>query len=300
MALTGQQFPIASGDAHATIVEVGAGLRRYKARGRDVTVPYDEGQVPPKGCGAVLVPWPNRIRGGRYRFDGTEQQLALTEPAKGNASHGLGRWVRWTPVRHEASAVTLALDVVPQPGWPFELHVEVTYSLDAAGHLTVSAAASNTGERRLPFGAGFHPYLDIAGASISRVAVKLDAAQRLITDDASIPIGRQAVSGTPYDLRRGRKLGELRLDDGYTQLAADGAGRSWVEVTAARRRTRLWADAAFPYLQVFTAELLTGGRGGVAIEPMTCPADAFNSGDGLIVLEPGASWRGSWGIEAVR
>jgi aldose 1-epimerase len=47
---------------------------------------------------------------------------------------------------------------------------------------------------------------------------------------------------------------------------------------------------------VFTVDDLAHGVPAIAIEPMTCPADAFNTGTGLMVLEPGASWTGSWGI----
>jgi len=80
MALTGRQFTIAAGDHEATVVEVGAGLRRYAHRGVDVTFTYGDGDLPPKGCGAVLVPWPNRLRGGKYTFDGKAYQLPLSEP----------------------------------------------------------------------------------------------------------------------------------------------------------------------------------------------------------------------------
>ena len=138
MALTGRQFSIAAGDHEATVVEVGAGLRRYARRGVDVTVTYGEDELPPKGCGAVLVPWPNRLRGGRYTFEGVSYQLPLSEPLVGNAIHGLGRWARWTKVRQAPAAVTLALDIVPQPGWPFEIRVELTYALDAEYGLAVT------------------------------------------------------------------------------------------------------------------------------------------------------------------
>src|SRR4051812_34933558 len=101
MAMTGRQFTIAAGEHEATIVEVGAGLRRYAVGGTDVTCTYPDGVLPPKCCGVTLVPWPNRIRNGRYTFDGVVQQLALTEPATRNAIHGLGRWARWTKVHQE-------------------------------------------------------------------------------------------------------------------------------------------------------------------------------------------------------
>jgi len=83
MTLTGQQFTISSGDFAATVVEVGGGLRSFTYRGEDVTATYPETELPPKCCGGVLVPWPNRLRGGRYSFGGVSYQLPITEPAVG-------------------------------------------------------------------------------------------------------------------------------------------------------------------------------------------------------------------------
>lgn len=196
MALSGRQFTLSCGEYEATVVEVGAGLRRFVRGGVDVTCGYGEDVLAPKGCGGVLVPWPNRLRGGHYPFEGADLQLGLSEPANGNAIHGLGRWARWTPVRHEPSSVTLALDIVPQTGWPFEVSVEITYALDADG-LTVTTTAHNRGVSRAPFGAGFHPYLSTHGAALEEMTVRLPAATRLLLDDRLIPCGREAVAGTP-------------------------------------------------------------------------------------------------------
>lgn len=299
MAVSGQQFPIAAGDHHAVVTEIGASLRCYGVGGVDVTFPFGEDEMAPRGCGAVLVPWPNRIRGGRYSFDGTQYQLALTEPDTGNAIHGLGRWARWTPVRHETSSVTLGLDVVPQTGWPFEVRVEVTYSLQPDSGLSVTARAVNTGSRRAPFGAGFHPYLSLRGQALGDVTLTVPAAQYLVTDEKQVPVGVRDVAGSSYDLRRGRRLRDLRLDEGYAALERGADGRAVAEVSTRRGGARVWADAAFGYLQVFTADLLARSTAAIAIEPMSCPADAFNSGTGLVVLDPGGEWRGTWGIEPV-
>jgi aldose 1-epimerase len=296
MAMTGRQFTISAGDHEVTVVEVGAGLRRYTVGGIDVTGTYADDAVPPKGCGAVLVPWPNRVRAGRYRFDGVEQRLPLSEPALGNASHGLARWVRWTAVRHEAALLTMAVDLVPQPGYPFEVRVEVTYSLHPVTGLAVVATAVNHGSARAPFGAGFHPYLSTRGKPVGDVRLKVPARERLLVDDALVPVGRQSVAGSPYDLRRGPRLRDLRLDDAFTGLGFDH-GRATVELQTRAGGARVWFDEAFRFVQVFTLDLLADGRPGVAVEPMTCAANAFNSGDGLIVLEPGGGWTGTWGIQ---
>jgi aldose 1-epimerase len=294
VALSGQQYTIGAGEHQATIAEVGASLRRYTLRGVDVTWPFSEVKIAPSGCGAVLVPWPNRLRGGRFAFDGVSYQLPLTEPDKGNAIHGLAQWVRWTPLAVEPAFVTLGIDLVPQNGWPFEIRVEVTYGLQAELGLTVTAVARNTGAGRAPFGAGFHPYLSLHGQPIDDVTLRLPAAERIVTDEVQLPIGQQAVSGTPHDFRRGRRLRGIRLDDGFTRLSlVDGRGSA--ELRTKSGGAALWFDAAFRYLQVFTREV-PGDETAIAIEPMTCPPDAFNSGADLIVLEPSGVWTGTWGI----
>jgi aldose 1-epimerase len=298
MAMTGRQFTITAGDHQATIVEVGAGLRRYAAGGADVTCTYPDGVLAPKCCGVTLVPWPNRIRAGRYTFDGAAQQLALTEPATGNAIHGLGRWARWAKVRQDAHTLTLRLDIVPTSGYPFEVRVEVTYALHAEHGLTVTTTARNDSPVRVPFGAGAHPYLSTRGHALDDVTVRLPARELLVVDDKQVPLGVRPVAKSPHDLRRGKRLRKQRFDTGFTGLVtADGRGSAEVRTRAGG--ARLWFEDTFKFLQVFTVDALTPGQPGIAIEPMTCAPDAFNSGAGLIVLEPGGSWRGSWGVVPV-
>jgi aldose 1-epimerase len=295
MSLSGRQYAIAAGDHEATIVEVGAGLQRYTLGGVGVTCSYGDDVLPPKGCGTTLVPWPNRIRGGRYTFEGAAQQLAITEPAAGNAIHGLGRWARWAKVRHTADQVTLRLDVVPQNGYPFEVRVETTYALHAEHGLMVTIGARNLGNRRAPFGAGSHPYLSTRGHALADTTLQLPARELLVVDDKQVPVGARAVAKTDHDLRRGKRLRALRLDDGFTGLTTTD-GRGHAEVRTRAGGARLWFDETYRFLQVFTLDALTPNQPGIAIEPMTCAPDAFNSGRGLIVLEPGGAWAGSWGI----
>ena len=296
MNLSGAQYVIEAGGHRATVVEVGAGLQRYTHDGVDVTGTYGMDELPPKACGIVLVPWPNRIRGGKYSFDGADYQLALTEPAARNAIHGLGRWARWTTVHHSLDRVTLRLDVVPQNGYPFPVRAEVTYALDPERGLSVTITARNLGSRRAPFGAGSHPYLSTRGHSLADVRLRLPAAERLVTDEKGLPVGVRPVAGGDHDLRRGKRLKALRMDDGFTALADEPAQRYAELRTPKGTGARLWFDPAFSYLQVLTLDALTPGQPAVAIEPMTCAPDAFNSGAGLIVLDPGGGWSGTWGI----
>jgi aldose 1-epimerase len=296
VSLSGAQYVIEAGAHRATVVEVAAGLQNYTVDGVDVTGSYGDDELPPKGCGITLVPWPNRIRDGKYTFDGTSYQLPLTEPAAHNAIHGLGRWVRWTKVRHEADSVTLRLDVVPQNGYPFEVRVDVTYAVHPANGLRVTQTATNNGRRRAPFGAGSHPYLSTRGHALADTTLLLPARELLVVDDKQVPIGVRRVDGTDHDLRRGRRLRSLRLDDGFTGLITS-EGRGAAEIRTPDGGARLWFDETYKFLQVFTRDALTANRPAVAIEPMTCAPNAFNTGVGLIILDPGGTWSGSWGIE---
>lgn len=299
MNLGGRQYVIEAGAHRAVIVEVGAGLQRYTYDGVDVTSTYSEDVLPPKGCGITLVPWPNRIRGGRYTFDGVDYQLALTEPEAHNANHGLGRWERWAKVRQAPDAVTLRLDIVPQNGYPFEVRVETTYALHAEHGLMVTLGARNLGSRRAPFGAGSHPYFATRGHALGDTTMQLPARELLVVDDKQVPIGVRPVAGTEYDFRRGRRLRAVRLDNGFTGLVTQD-GRGVAEVRTRDGGARLWFDETYRFLQVFTIDALTRNQPAIAIEPMTCAPNAFNTGAGLIVLEPGGAWSGSWGIAPLR
>jgi aldose 1-epimerase len=293
MVLTGEQYEITAGDHRAVMTEVGAQLRHYSIGDRAVTVGFDADALPPKCCGAVLMPWPNRIRGGRYTWAGSERQLDLSDPNLGNASHGLVRWARWTRLAATQSSVTLSCEIVPVPGYPHEVSVQVTYSLDETRGLSVAAEARNHGSAAAPFGAGFHPYLDLGGQDLDHIELRIPAQTVLVSDESKIPVSSAGVLGTPYDLSRWRQLGKLRLDHGYTDLTEQRA-----QVRVGDRTTEVWWDGEFGYLQVFTVQELTPGRSAIAVEPMTCPANAFNSWVGIIELAAGAKWTASWGIKA--
>lgn len=294
--LCGTEWTISAGEHVVTVVEIGAGLQSYRVGDTDVTCPYPTDALPPRACGTTLVPWPNRIRGARYDFDGSTQQLAASEPDTGNAIHGLGRWSRWSRVRRgdPHAELTLRFDVPPQKGYPFPVRCETTYRLDPDDGLTVTITARNGGDVPAPFGAGQHPYLATHGHRIDDVTLQLPARTGIELDESGIPVGSHRLTGAD-DFRRGRRLRERRFDDAFTDFTRTD-GRAVFELRTRSGSTRLWCDESFEYAQVFTVDELTAGRPGIAVEPMSCPANAFNSGDRLVVLEPGVTWSGTWGV----
>jgi aldose 1-epimerase len=134
---------------------------------------------------------------------------------------------------------------------------------------------------------------------VDDVIAQVPGATRLVADGRGIPIGSEPVEGSEYDLRSPRRVGSLVLDTGYTNLDRDGDGRAWAHLRApdGGRGVSLWMDEAYAYLMVFTGDTLgERARSALALEPMSCAPDAFNSGDGLILLEPGDAFVGTWGI----
>lgn len=297
---SGQQWSIAFGQERATVVEVGGGIREYVRAERAVLDAYPVSAMCDAGHGAVLIPWPNRLEDGRYRFDGREYQVPLNETQRRNAIHGLLRWLPWHCVLHRPDRVVVGTRLFPTPGYPFMLDVRIGYALGPDG-LTVRMEARNVGDGPLPFGCGQHLYLSPgSAAAVDDAALTFGGGLRILTDpDRELPCGREAVSGTPYDFREGRRIGSLAIDSAFGDLLRDGEGRSRARLTGSDGRSvELWAGPEFPYVQVYTADGLGSGRRrrSLAVEPMTCPPNALRSGEEVIRLEPGDSWTGSWGV----
>lgn len=299
VAPSGEQFAIAHSDQRAVVVGVGGGLRAYTRSGRDVLDGYPLEAICSGGRGQLLMPWPNRVAGGRWAHAGETHQLALTEPAAGNAIHGLVRWASWTAVVHEADRVTVAHRLHPQPGWPGTLDLRVRYALADDG-LTVTTEAVNVGAEPCPYGAGAHPYLTLGTPAVDELVLELPARTRLTADEHGIPTGTVPVTGSRYDFTVPRGIGADVLDTGFRDLRRDedGLARARIATIDGLRRTTLWVDGAYTHLMVFTGDTLAAGarRRGLAIEPMSCPPNALATGEGLVWLAPGESHTGRWGI----
>jgi aldose 1-epimerase len=295
MPPTGEQFEIRSAGVRAVVTEVGAGLRVFEVDGRPYAESFDESRRPARGAGTVLVPWPNRVARGRWTWRGEDQQLALTEPAAGNAIHGLLRHTLYRAAERVPDAVALRAVVVPQPGWPVPLETEVRYTVGPDG-LTVTHTVRNRGAHPVPIGVGAHPYPRAADSATDDCTLTL-AATTALPLAQGLPAGpARPVSGED-DFRAGRALRGVVLDHAFGGCAP-AAGDTLVRhrLTGPGGGVELWADPDFRWVQVFTPDDHPGRGRAVAVEPMTCPPDALNSGTDLIPLPPGATWSARWGL----
>jgi galactose mutarotase-like enzyme len=297
---TGTQHEITHGDQRAVVTEVGATLRSYEAGGVAVVDGFGPEELSSAGRGQVLAPWPNRLEDGRYTYAGVDATAALDEPERGNAIHGLVRWVPWTLDLRTDDAVVLRHLLHPQPGYPWLLDVAVRYALGPDG-LTVEADATNRSDTAAPFGIGFHPYVTVGTDRIDDAHLQVPAGEQLVADERGLPTGRHALIGSDADFMSARPVGDTQLDTAFTGLLRDGDDHAIavVEHPDGGRAVNVWVDAAFRYLMVYTGDTLEPAerrRAAIAIEPMTCPPNALRTGVDLIELEPGETWRGTWGI----
>jgi aldose 1-epimerase len=297
-AKSGTQWAIEADGHRAVLVEVGGVLRSYSAGDREVLDGFGPDEIAPASAGATLAPWPNRIRDGRYTFQEKTYQLALTEPARHNAIHGLTNWVRWTVADQAPGSVTLQYDLPPSPGYPWALVLRSRWSVSADG-LRCDHEVTNTSATSAPYGYSVHPYLQLAGTAVDDIRLHVPGRTRVMADARLLPIGAVKTTGTEFDFTEPRRIGDAKLDTTFGDIELDADGTSAVTIASpSGESVSVWADGNFKWWQVFTGDTLHGDRlrRSVAIEPMTCPPDAFRSGRDLLVLEPGQTWSCSWGV----
>lgn len=294
---TGTRFRLHTADVSAEITEVGAALRTLRVGDVDLVPDYPDDVPTPAASGIVLVPWPNRIRDGRWEDGGELRQLAITEPKLGNASHGLLRFASYRVQERTDAAITLCADVVPQTGYPYHLATRVTYRLSPRG-VHVTHDITNIGAGDAPVALGTHPYFRISDVDTADLSLQLEARTWFRLDEQNIPIAEEPMDAE-HDLSTPRRVGDLSLDVAYADVARRDGRIETHLIAPDGRRVTVWAGEGFDYVQLFTTDRFPGHDLAVAIEPMTAPADAFNSGRSLRRLAPGETWSLAWGADLV-
>ena len=293
---SGHQHVIVHGSARAEITQAGATLRRYTVGRHDVIDGFGRDERATDGRGQILAPWPNRITDGRYSYRGQTCQAPLNEPDRHDAIHGLARWLDWHEIARSDDSTTLACTIRPQPGYEWQLELQVAYTLGADG-LAVTLQARNVDTDTAPFGAGFHPYLRVGADPVDGLDLHLPARAHLDPETATMV----PVAGSAWDFTDARRIDSVQLDTAYGELVRgeDGMAQARLSDPGTGRSVELWVDEGYHYLMAYTADQVgrpDRRRRAVAVEPMTCPPEAFRSGVDVIDLDPGATWTGTWGV----
>ena len=229
---------------------------------------------------------------------GAASSAPLDEPESGNAIHGLVRSAQWSVAEREPHRVVMEHALGPRPGYPFSLALAIEYRLSDQG-LEVRTTATNVGSQACPYGAGAHPYLTAGTPTVDATVLHAPARTVLLSNDRGIPVGEAAVEGTDYDFMRPRAIGATRLDHCFTGLDRDEHGLARVVLwnPDGHHGVTMWMEEAYGYVMLFTGDPLPDvARRSLAVEPMTCPPNAFRTGRDLIGLAGGESFTCAWGM----
>lgn len=261
-------------------------------------------QRPTRNGNPILFPFPNRIRDGKFSWDGKSYELAINDPAKKNAIHGFACRYPWRVTDQGADASQAWLTAEFQASkdapddisrWPADYALRFTYRFFGA-RVRLDIDVHNPDSKPLPFGLGFHPYFSLSAFGKEEAVVGVPA-RRYWPLEGNLPAGEpQPVDDSRY-LRPGKMVGALHLDDVLTDLDQDMVNKEglfrfgWLDDWQQRRRLSLYASPCFREAVVFNPP----HREAFCIEPYTCTTDAVNLSQqgldaGWLTLSPGEHW----------
>jgi aldose 1-epimerase len=300
MRPSGQQYEITHREQRAVITEVGATLRLYEHAGAAVLAGFDEHEMPDACRNQLCYPWINRFSSGPWTFSNRHARVGADDLAHQTLLHGVARWRPFEVREHEADRCTLSLTLHPVPEYPFLTSISVQYRLADDG-LSVSSTVTNLDDVVAPFALGFHPYFAVSTDTIEGATLTIPAQSYLAVDERMLPTGHvESLDGHALDFRQPSLVDEVVFDVTYADLIRDESGLFHCTLVDENGGgVVLSQDESFPFFQVFSGDTLAPEhqRTAMAMEPMTAPADALRSGEGLICLEPGEQWSGYWRVQ---
>ena len=265
---------IVNDDSSATVDLAGGGIRELVLKNESLIKPSTDG-IKTHGGIAILAPFANRIRSGKYSFMGRDYALPVN--SEGNAIHGFAKDSTFSPVKIEDSYCRIRTDLTG-PGYPWTIRLEVTYAIMKDG-FKCSAVTKNLSSSPAPFQIGFHPYFtfsDYWSLSSDLPGALLEYKDKFFPDGSSRVID-------PFLLE---SASAGNLDNTFMHSGA---------LTFTTERRKILIDRKnFNYLVLYNGTYSEGIS--VAVEPMSAPPDAFNNEIGLITIMPGSAYRASFSI----
>lgn len=292
------EFELRAKNSSAIVSPWGASLMQLSINDREVIAHGTARAAREAYFGVTLAPWPNRLAGGSWLSNGKKLSSKLNDHLElgdeANANHGLVFERKFEIVNHTDNSALFRIFLGDDSVYPFKLELDVQYVL-SDDQVEVTISAINLSDQKVPIAFGSHPYISVEPNS----TINIPATTETINNTAQIPIGKQKsekirVNGSAPTFQ------QLQLDDCFTDLVFDERGIATTEINNPDgSKINLWQSEAFKYLMVYThRELAKLGVpvDAIALEPQTAPANALNSEEGLIWLEPNEVTSANWGI----
>ncbi len=242
----------------------------------------------PMYVGSFLAPFPNRIKDGKYNFDGKPYQVAINDKDYHCALHGFLYDIPFLldNIDENQGSITLHKDFLGVEGYPFQISFRITYRWFNQG-LYVTTKVKNLSESNIPFGMGWHPYFDM-GVPVDTLELRIPGTYYFEQDEQFIPTGK-LITVNPFD--QSMVIGDRFMNDCYA------LNDSKIHLYEPHKQIELVLEQeiegqAYPYCMFYTPP----ERDCLAIEPMTCAPNAFNNGYGFRRLAKGEEFNLSYGI----
>jgi len=268
-----------------SVAQKGATLVKFTKEDDDIIVPFDPDFDSQAFNGAILAPFNNRVRDGEYSYQGQDFKLEINDVGRHNAMHGLIFNQLFDLKVLEEDRIVLTYLSKASKGYPWDIFYDVQYKLSKFG-LKLVIKVYNQSENSAPFSIGWHPWFNPHG-KLDDCALYFKHGGHWLTDEQLIPVGKEKAS-KGHDFNKKKELVGLDLDDTYCELFYSPTHQASAFFKTANGPTNeIWIKKGFDGWQVCSANHIDGfERQGLAIEPVSAPADAFNSKDQLIILEP--------------
>jgi len=242
----------------------------------------------------ILYPFPNRLKNGKYNFEGKKYQFPINDLNTKNALHGFEAKDFFEIVSIDCSEKSAEIHCRHQnkgdnPAYPFTFLLDVKMCLSEENKFTIELILKNEGQQKIPVGLGWHPYFNCFGKS-NDAYLEIPDCQFIEVDEFAIPTHEQFEYSY---FQKKKKIGNVVLDNAFE--LKNQKEKAVFNLFTKLGKLTYWQETGhrkFNYVQIFTPS----HRKSIAIEPMTCNIDAFNSKEGLITLEQEEHCSGKFGF----
>ena len=224
---------------------------------------------------AVLFPFPNRLEDGRYAFEDKPYTFPLNNPETKNAIHGFMNDKTFEVIRVTNNSLSLQFNSDGDKAFPFHYSLTINFIL-SKDHIQIQFGVENKGDTAFPFGLGWHPYFQLPNFGSNTLEFSAD--KTYTTTERGIPSGFEEYNTSVID------IDNASLDTAYHLIGPE------IRLETARYELQMQTPEDC-YLQIYTPP----DKESIAIEPMTCIANAFNNGIGLKILQPNKEY--NWGLD---
>lgn len=242
----------------------------------------------------LLFPFVNRLEDGEWEYNDQTLTFPVNEPDRNNRLHGFlfDESLEVINTQNNESGISIELKYEYRSKfdfYPFDVDVFVTYSIKQPSEFELSMSIENVGKDEAPVSFGWHPYFTL-DEPVNNLELKTGTLQRVEVDDRLLPTGEKNEFDKFSD---SQLIGSIELD---TCFEHNSDRTATLYSSEQQLGIKLQQDKIFNYVQIFTPE----DRKTIAMEPVSSNINAFQTGEGLLFIQPNQKINGSVNVSIIK